>query len=57
MTKPIWMHKNFRYLPSSAEAIDARAKCVPGPDYVPYKIAALKAEIASLRAVLTRQAL
>ncbi|MEY4241372.1 MAG: hypothetical protein RJA14_1068, partial [Pseudomonadota bacterium] len=46
-------HKDFRYPPSSAEAIEARAKCVPGPDYVPYKIAALEDRIRSLERALT----
>ena len=53
MTKPLWMHKDFRYPPSSAEAIEARSKCVPGPDYAPYRIAALEDRIRSLERALT----
>ena len=33
--RPAWMHKSFRYPPSSPEAVAARALCVPGPDWVP----------------------
>ncbi len=55
MTRPAWMHKDFRYAPSSPAAIEARAKCVPGPDYAPYQIEALKAEVSSLRQALTEK--
>lgn len=57
MTKPAWMHKDFRYAPSSTAAVEARAKCVPGPDYAPYQINALKAEVVSLRKALTARSL
>ncbi len=55
MTKPAWMHKGFRYAPSTPEAIEARAKCVPGPDYAPYRIEALQKEVARLRQALTEK--
>lgn len=55
MTKPAWMHKDFRYAPSTPEAVEARAKCVPGPDYAPYRIAALQEEVARLRQALTEK--
>jgi len=51
--KPAWMDPAFRYAPSSPEAIAARERCVPGPDWVPNLQAenrALREEVARLRA-------
>ena len=55
-----WMHKDFRYPPSSREAVAMREAIKPGPDYVPNmraEITRLTAENADLKARLTAQPL
>lgn len=55
--KPAWMHKDFRYAPSSPEAVRLREAIKPDPaNYVPdlqKEVVRLRAENAEQRSALT----